>query len=114
MRDDHHQKRFGVSDNCSFKEFMKNHLDQFELKTQLYWITNKKGEIPMDFIGRFENLDNDFSYVANVLKIANKNLTKLVAGDGQHYTQFYDAEMRDLVCKRYKEEISFFKFEYGE
>ena len=72
MRDDHHKKRFGVSDRCSFKDFLKNHLDQFELKTQLYWITNKKGEIPMDFIGRFENLENDFSYVADVLKIPTK------------------------------------------
>ena len=114
MRDDHHKKRFGVSDSCSFKDFVNNHLDQFELKTQLYWITNKKGEIPMDFIGRFENLEKDFSYVADVLKIANKNLPKLVVGDGQHYSQFYDAEMKDIVFKRYRDEISFFNFEYGE
>ena len=114
MRDDHHKKRFGVSNSCSFKDFLKNHLDQFELKTQLYWITNKKEEIPMDFIGRFENLEDDFSYVADVLIIANENLPKLVVGDGQHYSQFYDAEMKDIIYKRYREEIFFFKYDFEE
>ena len=114
MRDDHHKKRFGVSNSCSFKDFLKNHLDQFELKTQLYWITNKKGEIQMDFIGRFENLEDDFSYVANVLKIANKKLAKLVVGDGQNYSQFYDEEMKNIISRKYRDEIALFNFKFGE
>ena len=114
MRDDHHKRRFGVSNSCSFKEFLTNHMDQWELTTQLYWIKNIKGEIPMDFIGRFENLEEDFSHVADILGIKEKSLPKLVAGDGEHYTQFYDKEMIDLVSKQFREEIAHFKFELGK
>ena len=46
MRDDHLRNVWGVSDSCSFKDFLKNHLDQCELNTQLYWITDKKGRNP--------------------------------------------------------------------
>lgn len=114
MRDGHHKRRFGVSDSCSFKEFLTNHLDQWELKTQLFWIKNKKSEIPMDFIGRFENLEEDFSHVADVLGMENNRLPSLVSGDGEHYTQFYDEEMKDIVDKKYRDEITLFKFRFGE
>ena len=114
MRDENHKKRFGVSDSCSFKEFLTNHMDQWELTTQLYWIRNKKGEIPMDFIGRFENLKEDFSYVADKLGLRDKSLPKLVAGDGEHYSQLYDEEMKEIVSIKYKDEIAHFNFEFGQ
>lgn len=114
MRDDNHKKRFGVSDKCSFKEFLKNHMDQWELTTQLFWITDKQGQIPMDFIGRFDNLEDDFSHVTDVLGIKDKSLPKLLAGDNQHYSQFYDEEMKDIVYRKYRDEIALFKFEFCE
>lgn len=114
MRDDRHKMRFGISDNCVFKDFLRNNLDQFELKTQLYWITNGIGEIPMDFIGRFENLAEDFSHVANALRLKDKTLPVLLAGDGRNYTQFYDNEMKNIVYEKYKDEIAIFKFKFGE
>ena len=114
MRDDMHQARYGVSKNCSFKEFIKKHLDQSELNTQLFWITDKEGVIPMDFIGRFENLTEDFYHVAEILGLKDKSLPKLLAGDDRHYTQFYDDEMKDIVFRKYRNEISIFKYEFED
>jgi hypothetical protein len=114
MRDEHHKKRFGVSDNCSFKYFLMNHMDQWELKPQLFWLIDKKGNIPLDFIGRFEKLKDDFNFVAHKIGLKNKDLPKLIAGDGQHYIQFYDTEMENLIYNRYKHEIDYFNFKFGE
>jgi hypothetical protein len=113
MRDDHHKRRYGVSDSCSFKDFLTNHMDQWELTTQLFWIRDKKGKIPMDFIGRYENLHEDFSHVADILGIIDRGLPKMVPGDGEHYTQVYDEEMREIVYIRYRDEIEYFKFKFG-
>jgi hypothetical protein len=114
IRDDNHKKRYGVPDNCNFKDFLKNHLGQFEVQTQLLWLRDKNGEIKMDFIGRFENLEEEFSYVAEILKIKDRSLPKLLVGDDCHYTEFYDPEMRDIVFRVYQEEIALFNFEFGE
>jgi hypothetical protein len=114
MRDNHHKKRFGVADDCSFKDFLNKHMDQWELKTQLYWLIDKKGDMPLDFIGRFENLNDDFGYVAEKVGLEDKALPKLISGDGVRYVQFYDDEMIDIINKIYKDEIMCFGFEYGQ
>jgi hypothetical protein len=89
-------------------------MDQSELRTQLSWITNRTGVIPMDFIGRFENLAEDFSHVAEILGLNNKSLPRLLVGDDSNYTRFYDDEMKDLVFRKYKDEIAIFKYEFED
>jgi hypothetical protein len=113
MRDEHHKRRFGIDDNCTFKDFLRKHMDQTELNPQLFWLLDKKGNMPLDFIGRFENLTNDFNYVADKIGLKNKTLPKLVVGSGQHYSKFYDDQMIDIISKKYRDEIKLFKFEYG-
>ena len=53
----------------------------------------------MTLLADLEIIENDFSYVADILQISNNNLEKLVSGDGQQYTQFDDAEMKDIERK---------------
>lgn len=114
MRDEHHKRRFRVDDNCSFKDFLYKHLDQWELKPQLFWLVDKKGNMPLDFIGRFENLNNDFGFVANKIGLDNCELPMLIAGNGQHYARFYDSEMKNLIYTKYRDEIDYFNFKFGK
>jgi hypothetical protein len=114
MRDDFHKTRFNVDAECTFKDFLSLHLDQFEIKPQLFWLVDKNGDIPMDFIGRFENLEKDYGHVAERIGLENSVLPKLIVGEGSRYTDYYDSEMRDIIYRHYAEEISLFKFEYGE
>ena len=114
MRDDFRRKKRGVSDTCSLKEFIANHMNQWALRPQLFWIVGNNGKIPLDFIGRFERLEKDFSHVCDTLGIKDKTLPKMLIGDGQHYTKFYDDEMKEIVANKYAEEIDLFKFRFGE
>ncbi len=114
MRDKKHQKDLGISHNCSFKQFLNDHLDQWALRPQLFWVTNSNGEIPLDFIGRFEKLQQDFAHVCDVLNIKDNSLPKLISGANPPYVDMYDEDMKNIVSQRYTDEIHFFKFEFGE
>lgn len=113
MRDDVHKKRFNVHEKCTFKTFLHHHMDQFELNPQMFWILDKKNQNPMDFIGRFENLEKDFRFVAEKISLKDCSLPKLVVGSGDSYIDHYDAKMKDIVFRRYSEEIKMFHYEYG-
>lgn len=114
MRDEKHQKDLGISRNCSFKQFLNDHLDQWALRPQLFWITNINGEIPLDFIGRFEKLQEDFVHVCDVLNIKDNSLPKLIPTTNPLYVDMYDEDMKNIVAQRYADEIRFFKFEFGQ
>lgn len=113
IRDEVHRNRFGISAGCTFKEFLEFRSDQYEINPQMYWIKDKNNQIPLDFIGRFENLVNDFNYVAEIIGLENRILPKLVVGEKSSYTEYYDPAMIDIVNNKYSEEINYFKFEYG-
>ena len=60
LRDEVHRKGLGVSEDCILKDFLKTTMNKWGLKSQLYWIQDHKGRMNMDFIGHFENLNEDF------------------------------------------------------
>ncbi len=114
MRFEPHRRRLGVPDDCSFKDFLSFDFAQGALRPQTYWIRDAKGRNRMDFIGRFERLSEDFAHVCDVLQIGDSTLPKLIVGDGSHYTDFYDEKSREIVRRKYQEEIELFNFKYGE
>ena len=115
MRGKIHQDALNISPDCSFKDFIKYHLDNnWAMKSQLQWITDARGEIPLDFIGRFEQLDKDFTRICNDIGIEDNQLPQLLKAQNAHYTDFFDDEMKDIIAQRFKDEIKYFKFEFGE
>ncbi len=116
MRDHLHQEENNVSPGVSFEYFVKNHLDGYLIQSQLVWLKDNKGNLPLDFIGRFENLRQDFDHVCEVLKLDDAELPKLVTGShsGASYVDEYSDETRKIVADHFAEEIDYFKFEFGQ
>ncbi len=114
MYDELHQRNLGITLPCSFKRFLTDYGEQWALRSQLDWIINEQGEIVMDFVGRFERLQEDFNHVCDVIGLKDKELPWLVGGGGPHYTEAYDEETRAIVAERYKKEIEQFGFQFGE
>ena len=69
----------------------------------------------MDFVGRFENLDQDFAHVCSELGIENKlqhlNKTKN-KGHALEYREAYDPYTRDLIGKTYARDIETFNYSF--
>lgn len=113
IRDERHSLNYGVDPDISFRDFLYRFENNWGLLPQMYWLKDKKGNIPFDFIGRFENLNDDFGYVCDQLGLKDKILPELKLSGNPDYTLFFDKELTDLVYNRYKEEINYFGFEYG-
>ena len=65
----------------------------------------------MDFVGRFENLQDDWMYVSTKLG-GYEELGHHIKGATLNYDCFYTKELRDIVYKAY--ERDFATFEYGK
>jgi len=69
----------------------------------------------LDFIGRFENLLEDFGKVCSIINCKNKlphsHYNKKTP---KHYTEYYDDETREIVAERYARDIEYFGYKFGE
>lgn len=64
-----------------------------------------------DFIGRFERLEEDWEVVCDRLGIG-AHLPHLNTTDHGHYRTYYDPRTRDLVARKYAEEIALFGYDF--
>ncbi|MBX3438397.1 MAG: sulfotransferase family 2 domain-containing protein [Planctomycetaceae bacterium] len=114
IQDPVHRQNFKVDQDCSFPDFLHKHGSIWGLQSQLYWLRDTNGEIPLDFIGRFENLAEHFRVVCERLGLQNVELPHLVkAHDSRPYTALYNDESRRIVAERYAEEIDLFGYQFG-
>ena len=81
---------------------------------QLPFLLNESQEICLDFIGRFENLKQDFNLVCDNLSIPPPPLPHINKTKHNHYTEYYDDELRDIVLSLYRKDIEYFGYKFGE
>jgi hypothetical protein len=74
-------------------------------------LCNENGEMMVDFIGRFENLADDFAYVCNYL---NLQATMPFLNKSQHrsYQSYYNDNTRDLIAEHCQKDIALFGYEF--
>jgi len=114
LNDEYHRKKYDMDKNpMDFTSFLKEKMNHQQF-SQMRYIKNNKEKVGVDFIGRFENLQNDFNTVCERLSIEDSTLPKLLSYNYTSYTKGYSAEAKDLIHKLYKEEIDYFGFEFGE
>jgi len=113
MRDDVHKNRYGINDHVSLYNFIKIFSNSRMLKSQISYIKNFQGDIPMDFIGRFENLNYDYRHVQKKLNLPEIMLPHEISGEiNSNYQEFYDKDAKNLVSNMYAEEIELFGYSF--
>lgn len=83
-------------------------------KPQHRFITDPAGNMPLDYIGYFENIRADFENIANILGIDTK-LPHHNSGFGNShdaYPSHYDAETREIVANVYKRDIDLLGYDF--
>ncbi|MBN2087481.1 sulfotransferase family 2 domain-containing protein [Candidatus Peregrinibacteria bacterium] len=73
---------------------------------------SEDGSLLVDFVGRFENLQNDFNRICKIIGIKAKNLPHMNKTIHSEYKNLYSQEAKKLVDKYYKKDIELFKYDF--
>tara|TARA_Y100000385_G_scaffold229073_1_gene240372 strand:- start:5551 stop:6162 length:612 start_codon:yes stop_codon:yes gene_type:complete len=81
----------------------------------LEWVEDKNGNIDKDiFIGKFENLQNDFNIICDKINIPRRILPYLNSSTHSPYWEYYNDEIKEMVEEKYKKDIEAFGYEFGK
>jgi len=65
-----------------------------------------------NFIGRFENYQDDFNKICYQLKIPHIHLLHLNKTDHKHYSEYYDDQTLEIVRNYYENELKEFGYKF--
>mgnify|MGYP003329617548 CR=1 FL=1 len=99
-----------IKEKINFKDFVKMtlKLNNHHWDEQYYFIRSKP-----DFIGRFENLQEDFDKLCDLTSLPKKELPYKNATQHFSYENYYDDETRAIVAKKYAKDIECFGYKFG-
>jgi chondroitin 4-sulfotransferase 11 len=81
---------------------------------QTDWLFKDDGTLALNFIGRYENLNNDFKLVCEKLNIEYKPLKRLNTSKNSsiNYRDMYTDRTKNLIAEAYAEEIKYFDYKF--
>jgi len=94
----------------TFSDFIKNEI----IEDSHICIQNTQIPHDIDFIGKFENLQEDLNFVCDKMKIPRQELPHINKSKHKHYTEYYDDETKSIVAEKYAKDIEYFGYEFGK
>ena len=94
----------------SFEEFIKWQCAE-KVPFQKDFIYSSDGELLVDFVGRFEKLEEDFAKICSHIGVST-SLPKLNVSNAESYRHFYNEECRDLVRRKFDPDITLFGYDF--
>lgn len=82
----------------------------------LHRYTHINGECQMDFIGRYESLNQDFDHICSLLSLGHLELPFKKSGfrEKQHYSAFYTQEAVAVVERLFAEDLRVFGYAFED
>jgi hypothetical protein len=96
-----------------FSDFIKNgNCERLEktCQNQLDFITDDNGNLLVDYIGRFENLEEDFRKTG--LVASGARLPHINKSSHTDYRSYYTDETREIVGRRHAKNCEFFGYQF--
>ena len=107
------------NNRLTFKEFVEivskitDKKEEQHIRSQHTFIIKKNKRL-VEYVGKFENLEEEMDLIKRMLKIPKKfKLPKLNGNEDYNYLAFYDKETLRLVSKRYENDFIIFDYKKG-
>jgi hypothetical protein len=66
----------------------------------------------IDFLMRFESLEQDFKQVCQIIHIPYEPLPIRNKSERKHYATYFDEELKEIVAQKFREEIEFGGYDF--
>ena len=80
----------------------------------MYYLKDFEGSVKLDFIGKFENMSNDFQKIAEKLNLPSNKLPHKLNSKNKkitYETSFnFNPGMDRVINEHFKEDIEYFKY----
>jgi hypothetical protein len=106
----------GDVSKSKFLKYLKNLPDDMpHVWNQVDFLKSDNGKMELDFIGRFERLQEDFDYVCDEVGMEKGTLGNYkFAKNKPKYSEYYNDETRELVSNIYKKDIDYFGYKFDQ
>ena len=89
--------------------------DYRHVVAQSQFLCDEQGEVMVDFVGRFENLESDVDEVRKRLNVTAGDLPKFnISAKRGHYSGYFTEETREIIARLYADDIELFGYRFEE
>ncbi len=78
---------------------------------QYRYLTDRKGQLIVDFVGRYERLEEDFSYICKKIDV-DFHMPHANKSQRDNYQKYYDDESREMLAKLSRKDIELFDYSF--
>ncbi len=102
----------------SATQFMKSALTRTQfrerilVKPQFLQLTDDAGSIPLDYVGRYENLQQSYDEICRHLNLRTTQLGHNNTSQHANFADYYDGELEQLVTDFYINDLQTFAYEF--
>lgn len=96
---------YGENKDCTYYNNPRS------FQPQVDWLKDKHGRIAMDFVGKFETINEDFKHIKQVIGV-DAALPHLNASKRESYQSYYDDETREIIANWFREDIEVFDYSF--
>ena len=100
-----------VKSLANFNEFIHMQIPRSDAY-QLNMLCDRKGRLLMDFVGKLENLDQDWQTACTRAGIPYQALPRKNVTERKPFKDYYDSDSIQLVSKHWAREIELFDYTY--
>lgn len=95
----------------NFDKIVESHLDLI-IEPQLNWILDDNKQNLLNYIGRYENLQQDFDIICEKVHIPKRTLRHMNGNVHKNYSKWYNQKSLKIVQEKFKEEIEMFNYKF--
>jgi hypothetical protein len=108
------QSIHAIEQNMSFEDFLYS-APNFVFSQSCQYLTNDKGNVDVDFVGRFEEFDMYFRLMCELFNISGCQLKKMNSTyNDVFYSEFYNLDTAKFVEDQFKDDIRLFGYSFGK